>query len=100
MVGAPGFSPVSTPLNPLLVLMVIFSLTINCVIFMLDDVPFDVSVTRSIVFKCSSPYNFRTIHSEHVPTVLISINVWMGLNQSIIALFYKYNLILSMLCEM
>ena len=81
----------------LVVLIVIFSLTINCVIFMLDDVLFDVSVTHSIVFECSSPYNFRTIHSEQATTVLISINVWMGLNQSSIALFYKYdNFILSM----
>ena len=81
----------------LVVLIVIFSLTINCVIFMLDDIPFDVFVTRDVVLECSSPYNFRTIHSEHAPTVIININLWMGLNQSIIALFYKYdNFILSM----
>ena len=42
----------------LAVLIVIFSLTINCVIFMLDDIPFDVFVTRDVVFECSSPYNF------------------------------------------
>ena len=81
----------------LVVLIVIFSLTINCVLFILGDVPFHVSVTSGIAFECSSPYNFRTIHSEHATTVLISINVWMGLNQSIIALLYKYdNFILSM----
>ena len=42
---------------------------------MLDDVPFDISVTHSVVFECSSPYTFRTIHSEQAPTFLISIAV-------------------------
>ena len=83
--------------NLLVDLIIIFSLTINCVIFMFDDVPFDISVTYGDVSECSSPYNFRTIHSEHVATVLISMTVWMGLNQLIIALFYQYdNFILSM----
>ena len=83
--------------NLLVDLIIIFSLTINCVIFMFDDVPFNISVTYGDVFECSSPYNF-TIHSEHATTVLISMTVWMSLNQLIIALFYQYydNFILAM----
>ena len=83
--------------NLLVDFIIIFSLTITCVIFMFDDVPFDISVTYGDVFECSSPYNFRTTHSEQAATVLISMTVWMGLNQLIIALFYQYdNFILSM----
>ena len=83
--------------NFLVVSIIIFSLMINCVIFMFDDVPFDICVTYCDVFECSPPYNFRTIYSEQAPTVRISMTVWMGLNQLIIALFYQYdNFILSM----
>ena len=64
---------------------------------MFDDVLFDISVTYGVVFGCNSPYNLRTIHSEQAPTVLISMTVWICLNQLIIALFYQYdNFILSM----
>ena len=85
--------------NLLVDFIIIFSLTINWVIFMFDDVPFDISVTYGDVFECSSPYNFRTIHSEQAPTVLISMTVWMGLNQLIIALFDQYEYIILSMCS-
>ena len=62
--------------NILVSLIIICSLTLQCVLFMLADVLFYISVTHNIVCGYSSPYKLRTIHSEQPPMVLIIITVW------------------------